>query len=1605
MARFFRQWTNRRTAAAVGITILVAIAAVFSGVAAGPAGGVADKPPAQAKPPTALFTKTTPAANTASLMLAVDEKKVLGWISGAKSFAGREVAVRFADAARTVVVQRDNTFTWHYATDKPTPVAFAVGALSGTVRVGPPVKHAPSVFFVVDRTVYRPGHELQFAAFLRNVDADGRFTPVANKDVEVVIRSKSRNTVACKLKLTSDAFGRITGEYRFMGEDALDDYVLTAQGYTGKAQVKLAEFRKAKVRLHISGERKGNALKLRLEARDFLNKPIPAKNVQFTAKVFSRSADKPEYTLDAEEFVYRAEAAASALPDPDTLSEEQIYRWTYEGVWPSAAMTMLAQFSENIPLDGKTTGEHDLELESQWLEGKCVVQIEGVLIDENGREQRGTRTIPLDAASVDGMTLTVSVPKRVFVVDEAIPISVHVPFRFGPLRETGSQQPPAPKPKTSLVVMRKIGAQVQRIYSPYAMNSINLWNGQWGNQWNGALNQSQWGGRYWGNSLAISPGWRTYSRPSASSGEMVTAVVVADGKAEVKLDRPGTYDLVAVTTMADGTRLRRKTSCTVLAQDDRTLLMRTDKREYEPGQTLEGELHSRFTGARVLLTLRDSRGIRLWRTIDVKGAVVRFSQHLPADLNYGCSLVAQYVGKDGRVYTTHRNVRVVPKDRMLDIEAAVPRLVEPGREVTLKVKVNRNRPVDLAVSVYDESLLGIAADKAVKIRNFYLADERAFTNATRDTLRRAVGEVTLEQLHARAKKLIADKGNVPETALARHVVGILNNNHVHYHQLHPLLQFAGIRSRVLTWYGGWYYKIDRTKGITNRLADVVAHNRSRWTFDGRYYGDLLVLVETHPSHRDNIRQWLQARGQNAYGYGNGMYNVSGNSFMSSANGSFSVSGQSFISHMPTASAMPTAELMPDTDMGDMSVRRDFSDSAFWNANVRTDEHGEAAVTFKLPDSLTNWRVVVTGITDDMHVGQQTDSFRTYKPIMVWPMIPRVFTEGDEVRLFARVHNRTDGEKVIRVKLKVDNGKVAGRDTVSVRVPPKDSAAVYWVYRPARAGYTQLLMTADCADGSDASLKRLPVVPACSVEQVMTASGFCVDPAKITIPRGIALKDSKLEVTLVPSLAADMVDSLDYLVRYPHGCAEQTMSKFVPAVKVSGMLKRGGLKVPELEKKLPRYVAIGIKKLINYQRSDGGWGWNGNGRTHEMMTPYVMYGLLEAEAAGYALPNETAVQRGLNRLHTFINQMGATQAADRIYCMYVYSMRKPMQDKWWQFITSQDDANALSDYATAMALEMAVRSKKTALAASLAGKLRKRAVVNGGEVNWTTAKFSKWRDDPHEVTAAVLKALVAVDADDPLIPGVLSYFASTKRGKRWNSTKDTAMILFAMCDYLAAKDMPLKSNASVSLALNGGKDRKVRMTGGLMKKVVIDGTKLKGDDNTVTFSQADKGTMYRMVFRYRETNRDVGPFASGMKVTRMFHLLDTSGKELRQVKPGDTVPRGSYIRSRVTVWRLNKSPMDYVLVESPKPSCAEIVPVEDKRFVAAARSSQYVLREDKTHAVLYHHEQAVTQVTDQAVFYAELAGQYTIPPAYAEMMYKTTVRGHSGTFRFKVSDEG
>jgi len=1223
-----------------------------------------------------------------------------------------------------------------------------------------------------------------------------------------------------------------------------------------------------------------------------------------------------------------------------------------------AGTDVRARFTGEIDLAGKASATHVIDLKNEWLNDALSVHVQGVLIDENDREQRAAKLIPLGGDAAKAAAFGLVLPKQTYFTDDTVALTVT-----------------PPKDTRVTVVAMKLTAQLQQP----VQGGYQLYNNIY-------------------RSARVSrrrPYY--YVQPEATYSEsLVTATSVENGVATLKLSEPGAYRLTAVARGKDGTSVQRSVYCVVRdPKQQSALVLQLDDREYRAGGTLTGVLHSRFKGAKVLLTIRDSTGVRLWSSVRTAGAVTKISEPLPSGLAYGCVLTAHYVDINGRTHVARRKVRITPVERMLTIDTTMKDIVEPGEPMQIRVKVNRSEPVDLIISVYDESLLGIAADRGPKIENFYLADERALRNSDLDLLRIRLGGITVEELVA--KMAVAAKASVgsPEAALLQDTVNRCRNGYLYEQHVAALLNFAGIRTRSLSWGGYWYCKLNRAKGAENRLADLIQkpHSSRR-------------LAVTDASGRHVYNNYYGGYYPWAY---NGMYQnqlgwrrsaARGDSHFSASANSM-VSGQSFISHMPPM--MPTGPAMPELGAGeDVMIRRDFSDLAYFNGRVRTDAHGVADVSFKLPDSLTNWRVVVTAVTKDMHVGHATGRFRTYKPIMVWPMLPQAFTEGDKIRVFARVHNRTDDARKIDVALTVRNGRVLDRPKATVNVAPGESETVYWTFAPGAEGFTQLLMTAKCDAGSDASLKRLPVVPACNVDNTISAAGFCKGEAEVEIPQDVDPKTGRLEVTVVPSVAADMVDTLDYLVQYPHGCVEQTMSRFLPAVKVAGILKAAGIKHPGIEKKLPGCVAGGIKRLIQLQRGDGGWGWNGNGRTHEMMTPYALFGLMEAEKAGYDLGNDQAINRGLNRLKNFIRAMGTKQATDRIYCMYVYAHRHKLQDDWWKFIDTEVDARRLSDYALALTLELAVKEKKSALAKRIAGELHHRAKRAGSDVHWTTANFSRWGNDRHEITAAVAKALVAYDVDDKLLPGVLSYFARTKSGKRWGSTKSTAMVLFAMCDYLVKKDWRPGSAAKVRLAINGRPSESVTLTGTMTRKIVVPGKELRRGANVVRFEKSTAGAMYRMVFRYRAPGTDVAASANGIKVDRTFHLLDRKGKRIRQIKRGESIQRGSYIESVVTASIVDGSRMRYCLVTSGKPSGTQIVPESDKRFNQS--STTYVLREDTAAAVLHHHEQTNRQLTDRCVLYAELAGEFVVPPAAVELMYRPDIHGHSGTFKLKVTDK-
>ncbi|RTZ64223.1 MAG: hypothetical protein DSZ29_05760 [Aquificaceae bacterium] len=160
------------------------------------------------------------------------------------------------------------------------------------------------------------------------------------------------------------------------------------------------------------------------------------------------------------------------------------------------------------------------------------------------------------------------------------------------------------------------------------------------------------------------------------------------------------------------------------------------------------------------------------------------------------------------------------------------------------------------------------------------------------------------------------------------------------------------------------------------------------------------------------------------------------------------------------------------------------------------------------------------------------------------------------------------------------------------------------------------------------------------------------------PHGIdGSNQATLELSSVPSL--NMEKHLDYLVRYPHGCLEQTTSAAFPQLYLSKVMQLSDAR----QKKIEHHIKQAIERLRSFQLATGNFSYWPNGNdSNEWASIYAGHFLIEAQKLGYLLPAELlsdwltyqadAAQRWLAGSHTYAQ----TQA----YRLYVLALANKPQ---------------------------------------------------------------------------------------------------------------------------------------------------------------------------------------------------------------------------------------------------------------------------------------------------------------------------------------------------------
>ena len=634
-------------------------------------------------------------------------------------------------------------------------------------------------------------------------------------------------------------------------------------------------------------------------------------------------------------------------------------------------------------------------------------------------------------------------------------------------------------------------------------------------------------------------------------------------------------------------------------------------------------------------------------------------------------------------------------------------------------------------------------------------------------------------------------------------------------------------------------------------------------------------------------------------------------------------------------ASKLAQLKPER-LVQPKVRKAFPDTAFWGADITTDKSGHAQTKVDFPDSLTTWRATARGVTHDTKLGAATLKTIVRKNLIIRLAVPRFFVQGDEVTVSALVHNYLTNPKKVRVSLDLKGLDVLDGSTKDVEVLSRSEVKVDWRVRAQQVRSATLTGKALTDEESDAMELDLPVnVPGVKLSDPHggTLSAGASAAFDLTFPAKVAPGSRTLAIQLSPSIAGSLFGALEYLTSFPYGCVEQTMSSFLPNIIVTAAVRDLGLKTNLDPAATQEKIRAGLDRLYAFQHDDGGWGWWQTDESHPFMTAYVVAGLAQARAAGVEIKQD-AMDRGAAWVTAQFAKDPKLAADLRAYMQYSLALSGHPDANGLDQVYAQHVK--LSPYGRAI-LGLALELVKDARASEIAGALEPSATQDDQQAWWPATRdemldFSE--DVTPEATAYVVKLLSHQRPGSPLLPKAALWLMNHRNeGYWWSSTKQTAMVVYGLTDYLKASN-ELNPNLTATVYVNekAAVTRKFDQATGLASpELVLDESQLAAGVNHVRVTTQGAGRLYYSTrAEYYSTEDKLQKAGSvSLNILRDYFKLvpEKSGEKIVY----DTVPLngpvspGDIVAVRLTVtgseWR-------YLLAEDPIPAGTEFIERDD-----------------------------------------------------------------------------
>jgi uncharacterized protein YfaS (alpha-2-macroglobulin family) len=273
----------------------------------------------------------------------------------------------------------------------------------------------------------------------------------------------------------------------------------------------------------------------------------------------------------------------------------------------------------------------------------------------------------------------------------------------------------------------------------------------------------------------------------------------------------------------------------------------------------------------------------------------------------------------------------------------------------------------------------------------------------------------------------------------------------------------------------------------------------------------------------------------------------------------------------------------------------------------------------IPNYVGSVRVMVVAGQDEAY-GHSEKTVPVRNPLMVLATLPRVLGPTETVQLPVNVFAMEKHVKNVTIEVETDGMfTFNGSNKKTMRFDKIGDEVVNFELNVAnKLGIGKVKVVAK--SGSETARDEIEIdirTPNPRVSDVLEA---VIEPGKAWNPdftfNGIeGTNKATLEVSSLPPI--DLGRRLKYLIRYPHGCIEQTTSSVFPQMFVSNVMEVDN----NYKIEIANNVNAGLKRLQLFQTVNGGFSyWPGDPDDSEWGSNYAGHFILEAEALGYRLPS-------------------------------------------------------------------------------------------------------------------------------------------------------------------------------------------------------------------------------------------------------------------------------------------------------------------------------------------------------------------------------------------------